>query len=130
MTSFTDNEREAQRSEPPFPSNDAVSFSDYLEIPESLDTSNEARSLVGLYDDILDLQEELYRDQDTSDLFDMEPEALDTWDLFNVLVNLSYHVIQFLLEIYINLIKIYILNIVHFFNIWHNQGVVVVMIVW
>jgi hypothetical protein len=35
-----------------------------------------------------------------------------------------------LLEIYINLIKIYILNIVHFFNIWHNQGVVVVMIVW
>jgi len=99
MTSLTDNEREAQRSEPPFPSNDAVSFSDFLEIPEGLDTSNEARSLVGLYDDILDLQEELYRDQDTSDLFDMEPEALDTWDLFNVLVNLSYHVIQFLLEI-------------------------------
>ncbi|XP_052100156.1 probable E3 ubiquitin-protein ligase HERC1 isoform X2 [Mytilus californianus] len=79
------NEREAQRSEPPFPSNEAVSFSDFLERPDSLDTSNEAMSLVGLYDDILDLQEELYRDHDTSDLFDMEPEALDTWDLFNVL---------------------------------------------
>lgn len=83
---ISDNEREAQRSEPPFPSNEAVSFSDILERPDSTDPSNEAMSLVGLYDDILDLQEELYRDQDTSDLFDMEPDVLETWDLFNVLV--------------------------------------------
>lgn len=48
--------------------------------------SGEDLSLVDLYDEILDLRDELYDADEVEDLFSMAPETRDTWDLFNALV--------------------------------------------
>ncbi|KAJ8304849.1 hypothetical protein KUTeg_018432 [Tegillarca granosa] len=52
--------------------------------------SGEDLSLVDLYDEILDLRDELYDADEVEDLFSMAPESRDTWDLFNALYKSAY----------------------------------------
>ncbi|KAK3097022.1 hypothetical protein FSP39_005665 [Pinctada imbricata] len=84
-------EQEAERSEPPQPSNEPLSVTDHArsvstqEQPD-LALSSGPLSIVDLYDNLIELHEEISNsERDFDDLFNTEPEQRDTWDLFNAL---------------------------------------------
>lgn len=71
---------------------EGLSLSDYYNVsgmnPDSQDSLLRPHSLADLYDNILELQDEIYNQDDSiEDLFNVEhAEHRDTWDLFNALV--------------------------------------------
>lgn len=89
---FVDNEDDDNtRSELPQSSGEeALSLSDFYVSgmgPDYSDTLLRPHSLADLYDNILELQDEICNDDSIEDLFNVEhSEHRDTWDLFNALV--------------------------------------------
>nr|XP_022329995.1 probable E3 ubiquitin-protein ligase HERC1 isoform X2 [Crassostrea virginica] len=86
------DEDDNTRSEMPQPTGEeGLSLSDYYNVsgmnPDSQDSLLRPHSLADLYDNILELQDEIYNQDDSiEDLFNVEhAEHRDTWDLFNAL---------------------------------------------